>query len=272
MTTVKLWAGTRVLAVLAVAFLAVPVVALLTRVPWADLGSVLSSPQTLQAVAVSLGSSLTAALLCVKFGTSLALWLATLSGVAATLVRVCVVVPLVMPPVVGGVALLAAFDSTGLVGPAFSVVGITLPRTFAAIVLAQAFVALPFMVITVEASLRSGVSQFAQVGTDLGASSWTVFRRVTLPLLRPAIVAGGLLCLARALGEFGATSLFGGNVAGSSQTLTQVVMTYFQGTAPAASAGYALAGILVLMAMLIVVLAGLWRDPGRSNREVHHAV
>lgn len=272
MTTVKLWAGTRVLAVLAVAFLALPVIALLARVPWADLGTVLGSPQTLQAMGVSLGSSLTAALVCVALGTSLALWLATLRGIAATLVRVCVVVPLVMPPVVGGVALLAAFDTNGLIGPAIGSVGISLPRTFAAIVMAQVFVALPFMVITVEASLRSGIDQYAQVGRDLGASPWTVYRRVTLPLLRPAIVAGGLLCLARALGEFGATSLFGGNVAGSSQTLTQVVMTYFQGTSPTASAGYALAGILILMAMLIVVLAGLWREPGRSAREVSHAL
>lgn len=272
MNTAKLWSGTRIVAVIAVLFLALPVIALLLRLQWSDLGTVLRSPATLTAAGISLASSLLAALCCVVLGTSLALWLATLSGARATLVRLCVVIPLVMPPVVGGVALMAVFASNGLLGAPLSFLGVSLPKTFAAVILAQIFVALPFMVITVEAALRSGHRDFARIGYDLGASPRLVFWRITLPLLRPALIAGALLCMARALGEYGATTLFAGSVEGTTQTLTQVVMSNFQGTISESGVGYALAGLLLLIAMVVVFLAGLWREPSAQRSGVPRGI
>ena len=272
MNTAKLWSGTRIVAVIAVIFLALPVITLLLRVQWSDLGTVLSSPATLTAAGISLVTSLLAALCCIVLGTSLALWLSTLSGLRATLIRLCVVIPLVMPPVVGGVALMAVFASNGLLGAPLSLLGVSVPKTFAAVILAQIFVALPFMVITVEAALRSGHRDFARIGSDLGASPRMVFWRITLPLLRPALIAGALLCMARALGEYGATTLFAGSIEGSTQTLTQVVMSNFQGTISDSGVGYALAGLLLLVAMLVVLIAGIWREPNAQRSGVTHGI
>ena len=268
----KLWMGTRIVALIAVAFLALPVIALLLRMQWSDLVGALGSAATLKAAGVSLLSALLAALICVVLGTSLALWLATLTGIRATIIRLCVVIPLVMPPVVGGVALMAVFASNGLLGAPLGLFGLSIPKTFAAIILAQIFVALPFMVITVEAALRSGHRDFARIGYELGASSRTVLWRITVPLLRPALIAGALLCMARALGEYGATTLFAGSIEGSTQTLTQVVMSNFQGTISDTGVGYALAGLLLLLAMFVVLLAGLWREPSTKRSAVSRGI
>lgn len=257
---------------IAVAFLVLPVVGLLLRIQWSDFGTVLSSPQVLKAAGISLLSSLLAALCCVVLGTCVALWLASLSGFRATLIRLCVVIPLVMPPVVGGVALMAVFSQSGLLGAPLSALGLPVPKTFLAVILAQIFVALPFMVITVESALRSGHRDYARIGHDLGASASTVFWRITAPLLRPALIAGGLLCMARALGEYGATTLFAGSVEGNTQTLTQVVMGYFQGIISESGVGYALAGLLLLVAILVVLIAGIWREPQAQRAEVSREI
>lgn len=261
MTQSTTWWGVRILAIIALLFLALPVVAILIRVPWSDLQRILAQPDTLQAFGLSLGTAFSAAVLCAVLGTSLALWLAARRTRWATLIRIIVLVPLVLPPLVGGVALLAVFGQTGLLGPSLIASGIRIPFTTLAVILAQVFVALPFMVITVEAALVAGGQDYSRVARGLGASHFTTLRRVTLPILSPAILAGGLLSFARALGEFGATSLFAGSTPGITRTVPQAVAAAFQGTSFTESAGYAMAGILVFIAVLVVFAAGLWKTP-----------
>lgn len=258
------WWGVRALAVLAVLFLAVPVVAILIRIPWSELALVLTDSATMQAFGLSLGTAFAAAIVCVLLGTSVALWLGGRRTLGATLVRVAVLIPLVLPPLVGGVALLAVFGQHGLFGPALLAASIRVPFTTTAVLLAQVFVALPFMVITVEAALAAGGHDFARTAYGLGASRFFTLRRITLPMLAPAILAGALLSFARALGEYGATSLFAGSAPGVTRTIPQAIAAAFQGTAFAEGTGYAMAGLLVLIAVIVVFAAGLWRTP-QSN-------
>jgi molybdate transport system permease protein len=260
------WWGVNVLAVVGCLFLGVPVISLLAHIPWPEFGSLLVQPQTLQAAALSLLTSASAALMCLLCGTALALWLAHSGRISGLIVRVLVFVPLVMPPLIGGVALLSVFGQRGLLGQQLSAWGIYIPFTTAAVILAQAFVALPFMVITVEAALRAGGSRFARVASGLGASPATVLRRVTLPLIRPALIAGTLLCFARAMGEYGATALFAGSSPGTTRTLTQSIAAVFQGTSAEESTGYAMAGILMLLAVAVVFLSGLWQKSFHFTR------
>jgi molybdate transport system permease protein len=168
-----------------------------------------------------------------------------------SLVRALITVPLVLPPVVGGVALLLAFGRRGVVGPTLGEVGIVLPFSRAGAVAAEVFVALPFLVLTVEGALRGVDRGIEDAARTLGAGRWTVFRTVTLPLIRPSLVAGTVLCWARALGEFGATITFAGNLRGRTQTLPLFVYTTFEG----GDLDAAVVLSLTLLAIALVVLA-----------------
>ncbi|MGH8902457.1 MAG: ABC transporter permease [Egibacteraceae bacterium] len=213
-----------ILAVAAVALFVLPFVGLLARAPWSRVGSALSSPEALQALRLSLGASFAALGLSTVLGVPLAWAFVRVEFWGKALIRALCVLPMVLPPVVGGVALLFAFGRRGVVGaPLERLLGVTLPFSSAAVVLAEAFVAMPFLVITVEAGLRAMDRRFEDVAATLGASRWMTFRQVTLPLVGPSLGAGMALCWTRALGEFGATITFAGNFPGRTQTMPLAV-------------------------------------------------
>ncbi|MFI7005021.1 molybdate ABC transporter permease subunit [Streptomyces sp. NPDC050145] len=240
-------------ALVGLAFLVVPLIALLVRAPWRDLPSQLTSPEVWQALQLSLVCATAATLVSLVLGVPLAWLLARTEFPGRGLVRALVTLPLVLPPVVGGVALLSALGRNGLVGQYLdSWFGVTLPFTTTGVIVAEAFVAMPFLVISVEGTLRAADPRYEEAATTLGASRFTAFRRVTLPLIAPGIAAGSVLAWARALGEFGATITFAGNFPGRTQTMPLAVYLALQSD-PAA----AIALSLVLLAVSIAVLAGL---------------
>ena len=246
-------AGFIPLAVLAVAFLTVPLVSLVVRAPWGDLGSALTAPGAMTALRLSLTCSVGAVTLSAVLGTPLAWLLARTSFPGRDLVRALVILPMVLPPVVGGVALLLAFGRNGLAGQWLDrAFGITLPFSTAGAIMAEAFVAMPFFIITVEAGLRAMGRRYEDAAATLGASRWTTFRRVTLPLLAPSLGAGAALAWARALGEFGATITFAGNLPGATQTMPLAVYLALQTNADAA-----IALSLVMLAVSLVILVAL---------------
>jgi molybdate transport system permease protein len=240
-------------AVLGVAFLLLPTLALLARTPWTRLGSIYRDEHVWTALRISIESSLEATALSLIFGVPLAWMLARLRVPGIGLARAIVTIPLVLPPVIGGVALFNGFGRNGMLGrPIHSVLGQDLPFSFPGIVLAQVFVAMPFLVITVEGAFRISDRGVEEAAATLGASRSRIFLRVTVPLVLPAIVAGAVLCWARALGEFGATLLFGGNQQGTTQTLPTLVLTVFNNN-PADAPALA----LPLMLVAVLVLIGL---------------
>ncbi|WP_426565761.1 ABC transporter permease [Angustibacter sp. McL0619] len=242
-------------AAVGVVFLVLPLLALLIRAPWRALPELLSGDQVASALKLSLVSATLATGVCLVLGVPLA-WVLARSRVPGTaLLRALVTVPLVLPPVVGGVALLMALGRRGVVGQYLdSWFGITLPFTPAAVVIAEAFVAMPFLVLTLEGAFRSADRGMDEAAVTLGASRITVFRRVTLPLVAPSLVAGAVLAWARALGEFGATITFAGNFPGRTQTMPVATYIALQ-TDPDA----AIALSLVLLAVSVTVLV-LLRD------------
>jgi molybdate transport system permease protein len=211
-------------AVLALAFLLLPLVGLLVRAPWGDAAAVLGSSAARQALGLSLVTASAATVLALVLGVPLA-WLLARPGLrGASLLRALVTVPLVLPPVVGGVALFTVLGRSGLLGrPLFALTGFAFPFTPYAVVLAQTFVALPFLVLAVEGALRAADRRYEEAAATLGARPLTVFRRVTLPLVGPGIAAGAVLAWARALGEFGATITFAGNFPGATRTMPLAV-------------------------------------------------
>jgi molybdate transport system permease protein len=206
-------------AALALAFFVVPLAGLLWRTPWTGLGAELGGTRVLDALRVSAVASTGAVALSLAVGLPLALVLARVQFPGKRLVRALVTLPMVLPPVVGGIALLLAFGRRGLAGPALAAFGISLPFTTAAAVLAAAFVAMPFFVLTVEAGLRGMDRRLEDAAASLGAGPWLTLRRVTLPLVGPSLAAGAALAWVRALGEFGATITFAGNLPGTTQTM-----------------------------------------------------
>ncbi|GAB2822743.1 ABC transporter permease [Actinocorallia aurea] len=240
-------------AAVGLAFLVLPLVGLLVRAPWRTLPQRLTEPAVLEALRLSLFTATLATAICLVLGVPLAWVLARTRFRARGLVRALVTVPMVLPPVVGGVALLLVLGRNGLVGRYLDeAFGITLPFTTAAVVIAEAFVALPFLVITVEGALRAADPRFEEAAATLGASRWTVFRRVTLPLIAPGVLAGGVLCWSRALGEFGATITFAGNFPGETQTMPLAVYLALE-TDPEA----AIVLSLVLLAVSVAILSAL---------------
>ncbi|WP_316778314.1 ABC transporter permease [Streptomyces sasae] len=237
----------------ALAFLLLPLLALLLRAPWSSLPSLLTSTEVWQALQLSLLSATAATAVSLVLGVPLAWLLARTEFPGRGLVRALVTLPLVLPPVVGGVALLLALGRNGVVGQWLdSWFGITLPFTTAGVVVAESFVAMPFLVISVEGTLRAADPRYEEAATTLGASRFTAFRRVTLPLIAPGIAAGAVLAWARALGEFGATITFAGNFPGRTQTMPLAVYLALQNDPEAA-----IALSLVLLTVSITVLAGL---------------
>ena len=250
--------------VVAVTFLALPLVALLVRTPWADLGARLTDPAVLDALRLSLVTSFAAVAVVVLVGIPLAWLLARVSFPGRWVVRALVMIPLVLPPVVAGVALLSGFGRRGLVGgPVYDVLGVSLPFTTAAVVVAHAFVALPFFVLSVEGALRASDAEYDVVAATLGASRWTTFRRVSVPLAGPGILAGLVLAWARAIGEFGATITFAGNFRGTTRTMPNAIYVALQDDPE----GAVLLSV-ILLAVSVGVLALLrerWFDPALSG-------
>lgn len=234
-------------------FLLLPLIGLMARAPWAKFGSLVTTPEIVSALRISLIASLSASALSVIFGLPLAWLLARVPFPGRSLVRALTTLPLVLPPVVGGVGLLLALGRLGLVGRWLDAAfGLTLFGTTTAVVIAETFVAMPFTVVTIEAALRTLDHRYEDAASTLGASSWTSFRRVTLPLIAPAIGAGAVLAWARALGEFGATIAFAGNLAGVTQTIPIAVYLQLQ-----TDVDQAIVLSLVLVAVSVVTLVAL---------------
>jgi molybdate transport system permease protein len=240
-------------AALALAFLVLPLIAMLIRVPWSGLSGQLSDPDVLAALRLSLLTATLATAVCLVLGVPLAWLLARVPFPGRRLVRALVTVPLVLPPVVGGLALLLLLGRRGLLGQMlYQWFDVTIPFTTTAVVIAEAFVAMPFLVIAVEGALRGADDRYEEAAATLGASRWTVFRRVTMPLVAPGVAAGAVLCWARALGEFGATITFAGNFPGKTQTMPLKVYLLLETDAPAA-----VVLSLMLLAVSVAVLATL---------------
>jgi molybdate transport system permease protein len=235
------------------AVLALPLVALAVRAPWSELPSILAEPGVRDALRLSLIVSAWALLLSVLLGLPLAWAIARVSFPGRRVVRAVLTLPMVMPPVIAGIGLLVAFGRRGLVGQHLDRwFGISLPFSTAGAVVAATFVSLPFFVLPVEAGLRSVDHRVEEAARTLRGSRWRVFTQVTLPLLRPSLLAGGVLAWARALGEFGATVTFAGSFPGRTQTVPLAAYLALE-TDPET----AIVLSLVLVAISVVVLAGL---------------
>ena len=237
---------------LAVALLALPLVALIVRAPWGQLPELLSQPIVLQALGLSLGTATVSTGFSLVLGVPLALLLArSIEWPTAPrrLMRALITVPLVLPPVVGGLALLLLLGRRGLIG---QFLPFTIPFSTSAVVIAQVFVAMPFLVLAVEGAIRASDRRFEVAAATLGAGRWTVFRRVTLPLIAPGISAGALLCFARSLGEFGATITFAGSFPGVTETLPVAIYLQLQ-TDPDSAIALALLLMIASVAVLVAL-------------------
>ncbi|MCC2031153.1 ABC transporter permease [Microbacterium allomyrinae] len=246
-------------AVLGLALLILPLGALVLRVEWSTLWTDVTSPEALSALGLSLLTGLIATGICVVLGVPLALLIARSRVRTAAVLRAVVTVPLVLPPMVGGVALLFLFGRTSWFGGILAEWGIRVPFTTGAVVLAQTFVALPFLVLALEGSLRATGVGFEQAAAGLGAGRWRILARVTMPLAAPGLVAGIVLCFARAIGEFGATALFAGNAPGVTQTMPLAIYTAFNGAGVSQGTAVALSLLLLVTAVGVLLLVRAWR-------------
>ncbi|EZP25235.1 molybdate ABC transporter permease subunit [Microbacterium oleivorans] len=245
-------------ALVGLAFLILPLLALTARVEWSTFVSDVTSPAALEALGLSFGTGAAATAACIVIGVPLALLIARSGPRLAAVLRAAVTVPLVLPPMVGGIALLYLFGRQGWLG------GWGLSFTTPAVVVAQTFVALPFLVLAVEGAVRSTGVDFERTAAALGAGRWTILWRITLPLAAPGIVAGVVLCFARAIGEFGATALFAGNRPGVTQTMPLAIYTAFNGAGVTQGTAVALALLLLATAVLVLMLVRGWR-PGAAR-------
>ncbi len=236
-----------------IAFVALPLVAMVARVDWVQFPGLVTSESARQALGLSLRTSAASTLLCLLLGVPLSVVLARARFRASGLLRSLVLLPLVLPPVVGGIALLYTFGRRGLLGGTLEVLGWQIAFSTTAVVLAQTFVALPFLVISLEGALRTADAEYDVVAATLGARPTTVLRRVTLPLVLPGLASGSLLAFARSLGEFGATITFAGSLQGVTRTLPLEVYLQRE-TDP--DAAVALSLVLVLVAVGVIALTG----------------
>lgn len=238
-------------AAVAVAFFVLPFVALLQRTPWSGLGDLLGRPVVTDALRLSVVSAFAATGLSLLFGVPLAWLLARGRFPGRSLLRAVVILPMVLPPVVGGAALLFAFGRQGLLGEsAYDSTGLLLPYSTWGVVVANTFVAMPFLVITVEAGLRTVDQRYEDAAATLGAGRWLTFREVTLPMAAPSLLAGAVLCWARAIGEFGATVTFAGNLQGRTQTMPLAVFLALESDRDAA---IALSLVLIVVSLAVLV-------------------
>ena len=239
-------------AMLAVFLLVVPLVAMLAAIDWRALPGQLNSAPLRSALWLSLSTSTAAMLVCLLLGLPVAWLLARVDFRGRSLVRMLVTVPMVLPPVVAGVALRTAFGRTGLLGePLLDATGFAFPFTAWGVVLAHVFVSMPFVVLAIEGALRSADPEFDAAAATLGASRWTTFRRVTIPLALPGIVAGMVLGWARSLGEFGATITFNGNYPGTTQTMPTLIYVTRQSDQDAA---LALSFVMLVVSVAVLLL------------------
>ena len=245
-------------AAVGVALVLLPLVGMVSRVAWGDFLELVTSESALTALSLSLRTSAVSTVLCVLLGVPMAVVLARTSFPGQGVLRSLVLLPLVLPPVVGGIALLYTFGRRGLLGGELDALGIQVAFSTTAVVLAQTFVSLPFLVVSLEGALRSAGQRYEVVAASLGATPTTVFRRVTLPLVLPGLISGAVLAFARALGEFGATITFAGNLQGTTQTLPLYIYN-LRVTDPDAAVAMSL--VLVVVAVVVIGLA----RPGRST-------
>lgn len=241
------------LAAIGIAFFALPLAGLIYRVSWQTALSDLVTPDSLNALRLSMLVSLAATVIGLVLGVPLAWVYARVAFPGRNFVRALTTLPMVLPPVVGGVALLVAFGRRGLVGEWLDAgFGLRIPFTTAATVMAATFVSMPFLVLTVEAGIRSIDRRYEEAARTLGASQWRIFRQVTLPLIAPSLFAGAVLCWARALGEFGATITFAGNLPGTTQTLPLAVYIAME-TRPETAIVLSLVLLLVSLGVLVAL-------------------
>lgn len=256
--------GLAVLTVPAVAVVVVPVVAIVWRTPWSNFWASVSDDASRTALVLSLRTSLVTALLALVFGTPLAWFLATARFRSRAFLRSLVVLPMVLPPVIGGVALLFAFGRRGLLGgPLDEIFGVRLAFTETATVLAQFFVAAPFFVVVMEAAFEQLDPRLVATARTFGAGPWRTFLTVTLPLVAPALVAGAVLTWARALGEFGATITFAGNTPGRTQTVPLAVYSALESGSDGALTLSVL--MVALSVTVLVALRSRWVGAFRST-------
>ena len=239
-------------------FVLLPLVAMGTRVDWPRFGALITTQESLDALGLSLRTSAASTVLCLVLGVPMALVLARTSFPGQRFVRSLMLLPLVLPPVVGGIALLYTFGRRGLLGHTLEVLGLQIAFSTTAVVLAQAFVSLPFLVVSLEGTLRAVGQRYELVAATLGGGPTLVLRRVTLPLVLPGLLSGAVLAFARSLGEFGATLTFAGSLQGVTRTLPLEI--YLQRETDANTA-VALSLLLVAVAVAVVGLAA-----GRPER------
>ncbi|HET8994061.1 MAG TPA: ABC transporter permease [Rhodococcus sp. (in: high G+C Gram-positive bacteria)] len=244
------------------AFIAVPLVAMLLTVDWANYPALITSEASLDALELSLVTASLSTLLCTTLGIPMAVVLARSTFRGLRVVRALVLLPLVLPPVVGGIALLYTYGRRGLIGEHLEVLGISIAFSTTAVVVAQTFVALPFLVMSLEGALRTAGHRYENVAATLGARPTTVFRRVTLPLVLPGLASGAVLAFARALGEFGATLTFAGSLQGTTRTLPLEIYLRRE-TDP--DAAVALSLLLIVVALVIVVAVHSRRPKGTAQ-------
>lgn len=243
-------------AAIGAAFLVLPLVGIAVKVDWPQFWTLISSPSATTALLLSVRTAAASTMLCVVLGVPMALVLARSRTRVVRLLRPLVLLPLVLPPVVGGIALLYAFGRLGLLGRYLDAAGIHLAFTTTAVVLAQTFVSLPFLVIAVEGAARTAGAEYDVVAATLGARPSAVWWRVTLPLLAPGLLSGAVLAFARSLGEFGATLTFAGSLEGVTRTLPLAI--YLQRVSdPDAAAAMSL--VLVAVAAVVVLALGARR-------------
>jgi molybdate transport system permease protein len=239
-------------AALGAIFVALPLLAVAVKVDWPRFLTLISSPSSQTALRLSVQTAGSSTALCLLLGVPLALVLARSGTVMVRLLRPFILLPLVLPPVVGGIALLYAFGRVGLIGRYLDAAGVRIAFSTTAVVLAQTFVSLPFLVIAVEGAARSAGADYEMVAATLGARPSMVWWRVTLPLLVPGLISGAVLAFARSLGEFGATLTFAGSREGVTRTLPLEI--YLQRVSDADAA---VALSILLMAVAAVVVVGL---------------
>ncbi|BCW18097.1 molybdate ABC transporter permease [Arthrobacter sp. NtRootA9] len=242
-------------------FVLLPLAAMVARINWGQFIPLITSESSLTALGLSLRTSAAGTVLCIVFGVPLAFVLARASFPGQRLLRAFVLLPLVLPPVVGGIALLYTFGRQGLLGRTLELAGTQIAFSTTAVVLAQTFVALPFLVVSLEGALRTAGIKYEAVAATLGAHPTTVLRRVSIPLVLPGIASGSVLSFARCLGEFGATLTFAGSLQGVTRTLPLEI--YLQRETDA-DAAVALSLLLVAVAVAVV---GLSRPRSRPLAE-----
>lgn len=254
------------LAAIAIFTVAAPIIALIIKADWRAFPADVGTGVALDALRLSFFTASIATIICVLLGLPLAIYLASSRSPWSKVVRVLVNLPLVMPPLVAGLALLMLFGRNGVLGkPIASLTGFSLPFTTPAVVMAQVFVALPFMVIAVEGVLRTIDPAYGQAAASLGASPRTVFWKILLPLAMPGITAGTVLTFARALGEFGATILFAGNQQGVTQTMPLAIYTAFNGGGVSSSSAIALSLTLLASAFAVIFVTRSWTTGSSSS-------